>query len=521
MSTQLRLLLVEDSETDGELTVRELEQAGYEVQHVRVDTEEALRAALRDRTWDLVLSDYNVPGFGGAQALGVVREVRTDLPFIFVSGTIGEETAVSAIRAGANDYVMKGNLKRLAPAIERELREVSLRNERRELENQLRQSQKMEAVGRLAGGVAHDFNNLLTAIIGYAQLAEARLAPDHKARQDVREIMSASERAAMLTRQLLAFSRKEVVQVRVLDLGALVKDMAKMLRRLVGEEIQMKVRTEESLGAVQADLGQLEQVLLNLVVNARDAMPNGGRLTIETENVEISEEYAGERIAAQPGAYVLLAVSDTGTGMDEETKSRIFEPFFTTKGPDHGTGLGLATVYGIVQQSGGAIQVYSDLGRGTTFKIYLPRATGVAETFRGTESLDQAPRGTETVLLAEDQDFVAAVVRGTLQSCGYQVLEARNGEEALRMWDEHGSAIDLIITDVVMPIMNGPEFVRRARETASKIKVVFMSGYTEHGFSAQGEMASGDGFLQKPFAPSALARKVREVLDGAVEQPAS
>ena len=516
MPTKLSLLVVEDSENDSLLTLRELERAGYEVMHTRVETEQGLRAALQQTRWDIVLSDYNVPGFSGAAALEIVREVRRDLPFIFVSGTIGEETAVSAIRAGANDYVMKSNLTRLAPAIERELREAASREERRELENQLRQSQKMEAVGRLAGGVAHDFNNLLTAIMGYAQLAAGRLPPGHQALLDVQEIMTASERAAMLTRQLLAFSRKEVIQTRVLDLGALVTDMAKMLRRIVGEEIQMLVRTQEGLGGVKADLGQMEQVVLNLVVNARDAMPEGGRLIIETENVELGELYAGEHVAAKPGAYILLAVSDTGIGMDEETKSRIFEPFYTTKGSDKGTGLGLATVYGIVQQSGGAIQVYSQPGRGSTFKIYLPRTAGPAETLRSSDSLDQAPRGTETVLLVEDQDVVAAVVRGALQACGYQILEARHGEEALRIWKAESASIDLIITDVVMPVMNGPEFVRRAREIAPNAKVLFMSGYTEHGFSAHGEMGSTDGFLQKPFAPAALARKVRELLDGKV-----
>ena len=512
---KISVLVVEDSENDSWLAVRELERAGYEIAHSRVETETGLRAALKQTRWDVVISDYNVPGFSGAAALEIVRESRKDLPFIFVSGTIGEETAASAIRAGANDYVMKNNLSRLGPAVERELREAGSRDERRELENQLRQAQKMEAVGRLAGGVAHDFNNLLTAIMGYAQLAAGRLPPEHKAQLDVQEIMNASERAAMLTRQLLAFSRKEVVQTRVLDLGALVTEMAKMLRRIVGEEIQMLVRTQEGLGGVRADPGQMEQVILNLAVNARDAMPTGGRLIIETENVEIGDNYAGEHVAAEPGAYVLLAVSDTGIGMDEATKSRIFEPFFTTKDSDKGTGLGLATVYGIVQQSGGAIQVYSEPGRGTTFKIYLPRTAGPVEALLSSDSLDQAPHGTETVLLVEDQDVVAAVVRGALETCGYQILEARHGEEALRIWGAHRGSIDLIITDVVMPNMNGPEFVRRVRETDPDAKVLFMSGYTEHGFSAHGEMGSADGFIQKPFSPAALARKAREVLDGA------
>ena len=384
---------------------------------------------------------------------------------------------------------------------------------RRQLEDQVRQTQKMEAVGRLAGGVAHDFNNLLTAIMGYAQLMRMRLPSDDRMLHDIQEILKASTRAAILTRQLLTLSREEMGQPRVLDLGAIVKEMRDSLRPLVGEKVSIVVRSQPDLGGVKADPGQMEQVVLNLVLNARDAMPDGGRVTIETENIDLGKSHAGAHVGIEPGGYVLLAVSDTGIGMDEQTKARMFEPFFTTKPPEKGTGLGLSTVYGIVQQSGGKIQVHSTPGSGTTFKIFLPRVLGKTDALPMADSPEPPPRGTETVLVVEDQDNVAAVVRGSLQMCGYRVLEARHGAEALHVWQEHGASIDLIVTDVVMPVMNGPEFVRRARATRPEIKVLYMSGYTEQGFSALDLLSPDDGFLPKPFVPSALTRKVREVLD--------
>ena len=525
MAANLNVIIVEDSEDDSRLTMRELERAGYEVQHVRTETEAGLRAALAQRRWDLVISDYNVPGFGGTAALAIVRELHPELPFLFVSGTIGEETAVAAMRAGANDYVMKSNLKRLVPAIERELREAAVRHDRKGLESQLRHSQKMEAVGRLAGGVAHDFNNLLTAIMGYGQLMAMRMKPDDPARRDTEEILKAATRASLLTRQLLAFSRREILQPRLLDLNSIVSDMGKMLRRLIGESIDLAVVPGENLWAVKADPGHMEQVLMNLSVNARDAMPDGGRLTIETSNIDLGDVYVGEHIGVKPGAYVLLSVSDTGTGMDEETKARIFEPFFTTKGPESGTGLGLSTVYGIVQQWGGAIQVYTEVGWGTSFKVYLPRVAGKAEPVVQSESLADVPRGSETVLLVEDQDAVAAVIRATLHLCGYQVLEAHNGGEALSLLERHEGRVHLIVTDIVMPVMGGSELALRVREVLPDTKVLFISGFSERAFSAHGSGEPGFAFLQKPFMPEALARKVREVLDAteseAKSQPTS
>ena len=389
--------------------------------------------------------------------------------------------------------------------------------ERRRLEDQFRQAQKMEAVGRLAGGVAHDFNNLLTVIMGYTQLLAARTQPGDPVLRDAEEILQAATRAAMLTRQLLTFSRREIVQPRVLDLNALVADLGKMLRRLVGEDIEMVIAPKASRPAVKADPGQLEQVVMNLVVNARDAMPGGGRITIETSTVEVDEGYAAENLGIRPGPYVLLAVSDTGTGMDEATKARIFEPFFTTKEVGKGTGLGLSTVYGIVQQGGGAIHVYSDIGLGTTFKIYLPCAEGPLDAARAGDTLEEVPRGSETILIVEDQDAVAAVMRAALEACGYRILEARHGLDAARTCEEFAEPIHLLITDVVLPMMGGPELVQRVRTIRPQMRVLYVSGYTELAFASH--EASGEtttSFLQKPFMPGALVRKVRAVLDAEV-----
>lgn len=380
---------------------------------------------------------------------------------------------------------------------------------------QLRHSQKMEAVGRLAGGVAHDFNNLLTAIMGYAQIMALRLKGDDPALRDTEEILHAAERASMLTRQLLAFSRREVLQPKLIDLNVTISDLGKMLRRLIGEEIDLVVVPAEGLWPVKADPGHIEQVIMNLSVNARDAMPSGGTLTIETANVELGEVYAGDHVGAEPGSYVLLSVSDSGTGMDPDTKARAFEPFFTTKGSGQGTGLGLSTVYGIVQQWGGSIQIYSDVGWGTTFKIYLPRAQGLAGAVVRPGIPGAMPRGSETILFAEDQDAVAAVVRATLQLCGYRVLQAHSGADALDLYARHDGPIHLLLTDIVMPGMSGPELAAAVRRLSPGTRVLFISGYSERAFSSHGTLDVDAGFLQKPFMPEALARKVREILDTA------
>jgi PAS domain S-box-containing protein len=387
----------------------------------------------------------------------------------------------------------------------------------RRSEEQFRQAQKMEAIGQLAGGVAHDFNNLLTIISGYSDLLlNGILGPQDAAREAVDEIRKAAHRASALTRQLLAFSRKQVLTPQVLVLNSVVQDMDKMLRRLIGEDIQLTTSLVEDLDTVKADPGQIEQVLLNLAVNARDAMPQGGRLTIETANVVLDETYVASHPGARPGPFVMLAVTDTGCGMDAATQARIFEPFFTTKGAGKGTGLGLATVYGIVKQSGGCIYVYSEVGRGTSFKVYLPR---VEDTAAAPSRLAAAPPsqvragGQETLLIVEDDDAVRALTRTVLRGNSYNVIEAVDGDEALRWVEQHSEPIHLLVTDVVMPGMSGRVLAERVTELRPDLKVLYVSGYTDDAVVRHGLLEADIAFLQKPFSPDALTRKVRELLD--------
>ncbi len=383
--------------------------------------------------------------------------------------------------------------------------------ERRLLEDQLRHSQKMEAVGRLAGGVAHDFNNLLTVISGYGTLVLGGLPAGDPNRELVREMVAAGELAAGLTRRLLAFSRKAVIEPAVLDLRAVVADTDRLLRRVVGEDVELAVAAHPGAGAVKADPGQIEQVLMNLVVNARDAMPRGGRVTVEVRDVELDETYCRTHPDARPGPHVLLAVADTGCGMDAATAARVFEPFFTTKG-ERGTGLGLATVHGIVRQSGGHVGVYSEAGRGTTFKVYLPRVGVPPPPPRAGRAA--MPRGDETVLLVEDEDGVRALTALVLRGCGYTVLEARDGAEAVRLAGGHPGRIDLLATDVVMPRMGGREAAEQLAASHPGVKVLFLSGYTDDAVVRHGILEAQVAFLQKPFTPASLAAKVRAVLDG-------
>jgi PAS domain S-box-containing protein len=385
--------------------------------------------------------------------------------------------------------------------------------ERRNLEEQFRQAQKMEAVGQLAGGVAHDFNNLLTAIIGYSDIALKSLDQGHSLRPDIMEIKLAGERAATLTSQLLAFSRKQILQPRVLDLNEAVIGMEKMLRRLIGEDIELVSCPDPALGRVRADPGGIEQIILNLAVNARDAMPKGGKLTIETANIELDESYARTHTSVRPGAYVMLAVSDDGIGMSPETQAHIFDPFFTTKGEGRGTGLGLSTIYGIVKQSGGNIWVYSEPGQGTTFKIYLPRVDDAVTFLDTTTPAATKQGGSETVLLVEDADVVRKLVSAILQEQGYQALVARDGSEALKISERHPGPIHLLLTDVVMPKMTVRELVQRLGYSRQETRVVYISGYTDDAIVHHGVLEEGVDFLQKPFTAEALLRKIREVLD--------
>jgi len=382
----------------------------------------------------------------------------------------------------------------------------------RRIEEQFRQAQKMEAVGQLAGGVAHDFNNLLTAILGYAELLAEKLKGRPREAEDLDEIRKAGERAASLTRQLLAFSRQQVFERKVLDLNRLIAEIEKMLRRLIGEDVDLVTALDPALAYVWADAGQLEQVVMNLAVNARDAMPRGGKLTIETSDVELDEAYARLHTPVRPGRYVMIAVSDTGVGMDAATRSRIFEPFFTTKEQGKGTGLGLATVYGIVKQSGGYIWAYSEPGKGTTFKVYLPPADQslLPEEDRVGETL--SVRGTETVLLVEDEESVRTLSRAILESYGYRVLEAAGAEEAIETAQRYQQPIHLLLTDVIMPAMGGPDLASRIQTLRPGVRVLYMSGYTDETVFRHGYLEQGRLFLQKPFTPAALARKLRDAL---------
>ena len=384
--------------------------------------------------------------------------------------------------------------------------------ERKSLEEQLRQSQKMEAVGRLAGGIAHDFNNLLTIIMGYSEILLASSKIDADQRSKIQELKNAGERAARLTRQLLAFSRKQVMAPRVLDLNAVIENLRKMIERLIGEDIEFVTIPFGPLGKVKADPGQVEQIIMNLVVNARDAMPDGGRLTVETANVEFDEEYARSHLPSLPGQYVMIAVSDTGTGMDPEIQRHIFEPFYTTKEMGKGTGLGLATVYGIVKQSGGFIWVYSEQDVGSAFKVYFPRipeqnVLPLAER-REPERLE----GTETVLVAEDEAALRTLIHETLGRHGYTVLEAGDGEEALDLSGRYPNPIHLLIADVVMPQVSGRELAQRVTAARPETKVLYISGYTDDAIIHHGVIDPNAAFLQKPFSPAALARKVRVIL---------
>jgi two-component system, cell cycle sensor histidine kinase and response regulator CckA len=379
-------------------------------------------------------------------------------------------------------------------------------------EEQLRQSQKLEAVGQLAGGMAHDFNNLLTVISGYCDLTLMKLPKAEPARSNIEEIKKAGDRAAALTRQLLAFSRRQVLQPKVLNLNAIVSDLNKMLRRLIGEDIDLLTVFEPSLGKINADPGQIEQVIINLAVNARDAMPQGGTLSFETANVYLDNEYTRAHTTVKPGNYVMFAVSDTGTGMDADTQARMFEPFFTTKGQGKGTGLGLSTVYGIVKQSEGHIWVYSEPNKGTTFKVYLPRVDDVAQVETVPESLTELPRGRETVLLTEDEEAVRRLTKTILESNGYRVLEAASGDEALSLYKQHAGPVDLIVTDVVMPRMSGRELAEKLKSLRPGIKILYVSGYTDDAIVRHGLLDQRMSFLQKPFTPDALLRKVRDVL---------
>ncbi|MGA2740603.1 MAG: response regulator [Bryobacteraceae bacterium] len=511
MPVPLRVLIISDLEGDAQQLIDALRQSDYVPSPMRVQTPAALREVLAHR-WDLILATDESAQLGTLAALQILHETGADIPLVAISGDVPEEALLEMLKAGAADYIRRNHLSRLGVTVSREMSQAEGRRERSRLEQQFRQAQKMDAVGRLAGGVAHDFNNLLTVITGYAELLLASAGMDAAQRTALHEIQRAAERGGSLTHQLLAFSRGQPFMPRTVHLNTLIVNMQRMLSRLIGEDVELITVAAAEPATILTDPGQLEQVVMNVVVNARDAMPGGGKLIIETANARVDQSYAGPNVDLKPGAYVVLAISDTGMGMDAETVTHLFEPFFTTKSPGKGTGLGLATAYGIVKQSGGAISVYSEPGRGTTVKIYLPSAEAKTAAEAAEQSPAAALRGSETILVLEDEARVRKLVCEVLSARGYRVLEAVRGAEAIRIAREHKDRIHLLLADVVMPEMSGPQALEQIRARQPNMKVLFMSGYTDEAMVHHGILASGAPFLQKPFLPDALAQKVREVL---------
>jgi two-component system cell cycle sensor histidine kinase/response regulator CckA len=638
LNSPLRILIVEDSEEDELLLVSALQAGGFEVVHTRVQTADGMRAALLEQTWDVVVSDYTMPAFSGIEALAVLKATGIDVPLIISSGTITEDMAVEALKAGAADFVLKGRLARLVPAIDREIRQAVGRRQRvlvegvlsettermqfalesagvgtweaelasgkatwspileklhglpvggfggtieafiacihpedrqqvlerisqsqrdrtsvqleyrtiwpdglihwvagmgrtlydemgmpiraagasfditarKNLEEQVRQSQKMEAIGSLAAGIAHDFNNLLMIMSGYCELLADRLQGDMENTAELTEIQRAASSATTLTRQLLAFSRRQILAPQALNLNSILIDSQKMMRRLVEENVQINLRLAEHLSPINIDAGQVEQVLLNLVVNARDAMPNGGVVTMETSNVVIDEAYAGGHVDVQPGPHVLLSVRDTGHGIPADVKARLFEPFFTTKERGRGTGLGLATVYGIVKQSGGHIVVDSEAGVGTAFTIYFPAAVGAVVSIAA--AAKKAPAtlaGDETILIVEDDESLRALAERSLRRYGYRLLLAKSGDDAQKILAAHDGPVHVVVTDVVMPNGGGRALGDWIARHHPETKVIYMSGYAD-AIVQHGILDPGTIFLQKPFSPESLASKIRE-----------
>jgi len=516
MPRLIKILIVEDSANDAELIELELRRSALNFECKRVDTREDYLAAL-DTELDLILSDYSLQGFDALCALELLREKPAlDIPFIVISGTIGEETAVEIMRLGAADYLLKDRLGRLGPAVRRALHEVNGRRERKNLEAQFVEAQKMEVIGQLAGGVAHDFNNVLGVILGYSDLIASDFSSNHALISYIDEIRHAAKRAAGLTQQLLIFSRKQTVKAEILDPNEVIEGMQKMLRRLIDENIELVLVCQPGIGQIKVDSGYLWQVMMNMSVNARDAMPEGGKLTIQTSSIMLDRGAKQIQTQVVPGKYVRISVSDTGIGMTEETRKKIFEAFFTTKPAGKGTGLGLATCQTIVQQAGGYIGVSSELGKGTTFQIYFPQ---VAETATKTASLslgslsEPGTSGTETLLVVEDDPSLRNLARGILRGQGYRVMTASNGQDALAVAREHpGPPIDLVITDVVMPRMNGKVMAAWLKDSFPDLKILFTSGYSD-SMTNYDEFEDDVEFLAKPYSSVELARKVRKLLD--------
>jgi signal transduction histidine kinase len=509
---QIDVLLVDDDDDDYLLTkdmLSGLDGPEYAI-HWVADSQSALREC-HQATYDVCLIDYRL---GPENGIELVRELiadGNDMPIIVLTGQGDYRVDVEATQAGAADYLVKGEIS--PTLLERTIRYAIQSNADmralRKSEKELRQAQKMEAVGQLAGGIAHDFNNMMTAVIGFSELTLARLEAADPLREFVEEIKRAGERAGVMTQQLLAFSRKQMLQMRVLDLNVVVTEVEKLIQRLVADDVEVVCVLDPELEHVEADFGQLEQVIMNLAINASDSMPAGGKLTIETANVELDARF----VDIAPGQYVLLAVSDTGTGMDERTMRQIFEPFYTTKEIGRGTGLGLSTVFGIVKQSGGDVSVYSEPGHGTTFKVYLPQVRAPIDRIAVPVAETELPRGSETILIVDDEHVVRRFELEVLTECGYTVIEASGVQHALELARDHPGRIDLLLTDVVMPTLSGPEVSERLARDRPDLRTLFTSGYASDAIVRHGVLEPGIAFLPKPLSRGALARKVRETLD--------
>jgi two-component system cell cycle sensor histidine kinase/response regulator CckA len=640
----IRILIIEDYKDDVLLMVRHFTKAGLQIEYQVAASAEQMQGFLKNASWDLVISDYALPGFDGLAALKILHKSKQDIPFIIVSGAIGEETAVAAMKAGAHDYIMKDELSRLVPAIRRELNEADERRSRRRIQKDLKESeeryrilaenvtdviwtmnlefnftyispsverilgytvkeamalplrsivtrhsldraihtyrkllsmmhqpednsspisslelqlidksgkllwteisisfllnkskkpfgligttrditqrknleekiiesQKMEAINRLAGGVAHDFNNLLTVIKGYCELGLLKVSKLDPLYQNFEQIHRATERAGLLTNQLLAFSRRQVLKPVIVNPNKIMGEMKIMLKRIIGEDIELITLLNPDIGNIRVDAGQIEQVIMNLAVNARDAMPRGGQLIIETANIHIDKVIIHDDKEIEVGPYIVLKISDTGEGMDAHTKSHVFEPFFTTKKETKGTGLGMATVYGIVKQSGGFIELNSKLKKGTQVTIYFPQIDQPAEKIEKTEIRKSQMGGKETILVVEDEEVVRDLISNVLRMHGYTVLEAAQAGDALLIFEKQGKIVDMVITDIVMPRMNGKELADRIRKKYKNMKVLFMSGYSDTIQISK----SDENYLQKPFQAAELAKLVRQILDG-------
>jgi signal transduction histidine kinase len=510
----VRILIVDDDPQAQALIEMALADAQFERLIEVAATAAAGLARIKTDEHDIYLVDQRLPDGTGLQMIHDAKTAGADKPFILMTGYGSGALDEAALREGVADYVEKhlvGTL--LERSIRYALRDWHSRRTLRDREEQLRQAQKMEAIGRLAGGVAHDFNNLLTAIVGYTDLISERIGRDDPIAREVREIKNAADRATSLTRQLLAFSRKQFLDPTVLDLNETVSGLLQMLPRVIGEHIETTASLGDGLRRVKADASQMEQVLVNLVLNARDAMPMGGHLTIETANVDLDQEQLdGEGVVIPPGEYVMLLVADTGVGMDAATRARAFEPFFTTKPKGKGTGLGLATVYGIVDQSGGAIALDSSPGHGTTIRIYLPVTSAVARQ-ETPQPLPRATEGNEHLLLVEDNDSVRTLAADALRRRGYTVHEARNAEEAIEWMLKVHVKPHLLLTDVVMPGLSGPNLAARLMQQNPGLRVLYMSGYTDDATAVHGAFFGGVPLIQKPFTPAQLAERVRMALD--------